>query len=175
MIVVILRHILRFIVLMLLQVLILNNVQLGTFINPFLYVLFLLGLPIQTPRLLLLALALFTGLSADMFQNTPGMHAAACLLMVYMRPRWLKIISPREGYETDAEPSIRKFGFTWFIAYTSVLVLAHHLLLFYLEVFRFSEFFDTLLRILLSSMVTLLLIILAQYIGGKPKGAQFQQ
>ncbi|MBL7924264.1 MAG: rod shape-determining protein MreD [Bacteroidia bacterium] len=170
MILAILRHIFRFLLLLAVQVIILNNVQLGTFINPFLYVLFLLSLPVQIPRLLLLAVALITGLSIDMFQNTPGMHASACLFLAYLRPAWLKIIAPRDGYESDAEPSIRKFGFTWYLAYSSLLIFMHHLLLFFLEVFRLSEFFDTLLRILLSSILTLLLVIITQYMSAKPKG-----
>lgn len=164
-----LRHLLRFILLTTIQVLLLNNVQLGTFINPFLYVLFLLTLPVNIPKTGLLPIAMLCGLTIDMFQNTPGMHASACLLMAFIRPGWLKIIAPRDGYETDAEPGIRKFGFAWYITYAAVLVLAHHTLLFFIEVFRFSEFTDTLLRIVLSSLLTLLLIIIAQYLTVRPR------
>ncbi len=164
----ILRIVLRFIVLVSLQVLVLNNVQLGGFINPYLYVLFLITLPVSTPRLLLLFVALVTGLTIDMFQNTVGMHASACLFLAFARPSWLKMIAPRDGYEADAVPSIKKFGFPWFVAYSSVLILIHHFTLFYIEVFRFSEFFSTLLRVVLSSVVTLLLVIIAQYICTKP-------
>jgi len=171
MILTILRHVLRFLLLIAMQVIILNNIQLATFINPFLYVLFLLSLPVHMPKLLLLPIALITGLSIDMFQNTPGMHAAACLLLVYIRPYWLKIISPRDGYDTDTEPSIKKLGFAWYMAYASLLVFAHHFLLFFIEVFRFSEFLDTLIRIGLSSLLTLLLIIITQYLTVRPKSS----
>lgn len=171
MILVILQQLLRFIVLVTVQVVVLNNIQLGTFINPFLYLLFLLSLPVQLPKGLLLLIAFCTGLTIDMFQNTPGMHAAACVLMAYVRPGWLKIIAPRDGYEADAEPSVRKFGFTWYLAYSALLIFVHHLLLFFLEVFRISEFTDTLLRILLSSLLTLLLVLIAQYLTMKPKNA----
>ena len=82
----ILQQFIRFLLLTAIQVVILNNVQLGTFINPFLYVLFLLTLPVNMPRLALLPIAMVTGLVIDMFQNTPGMHASACLVMAYMRP-----------------------------------------------------------------------------------------
>ncbi len=168
MIIDILRIILRFIVLVTFQVLVLNNVQLGGFINPYLYVLFLITLPISTPKLLLLFVALVTGLTIDMFQNTVGMHASACLFLAFARPGWLKMIAPRDGYEADAIPSIKKFGFRWFAAYSFVLILIHHLALFYIEVFRFSEFFSTFFRVILSSIVTLLLVIIAQYISTKP-------
>jgi hypothetical protein len=162
-------HFVRFLILTTIQVVVLNNVQLATFINPFLYVLFILTLPVNLPKLGLLPIAMLCGLTIDMFQNTPGMHASACLFMAYLRPGWLKMIAPRDGYESDAEPGLRKFGFVWYISYASVMVLAHHFLLFFLEVFRFSEFFDTLLRILLSSILTLLLIIIAQYLTVRPR------
>jgi rod shape-determining protein MreD len=168
MIIEILRYALRFVLLIAIQVLVLNNVELGGFINPFLYVLFLITLPIQTPRLLLLFVAFITGLTIDMFQNTMGMHASACLVLAFLRPGWLKTIAPRDGYDADAVPSIKKFGAQWFIVYSFVLVLFHNTILFYIEVFRFSEFFSTLIRVLLSSLVTMILIIIAQYLTTRP-------
>ena len=170
MIIEILIIIIRFIILAGVQVLVLNNLQLGGLINPYLYVLFLLTLPVRTPRILMLFIALTTGLVIDMFMNTMGMHAAACLLLGFVRPSWLKIMSPRDGYETDAVPGIRKFGFQWFLVYSSVMVLVHHTFLFYIEVFRFSEFFYTFLRVILSSIVTMILIIISHYLFSKPEG-----
>jgi rod shape-determining protein MreD len=164
MIIEILGIFLRFIILIAVQVLILNNIQLGGFINPFLYVMFILMLPVRMPRALLLIVSLLAGLTVDVFMNTMGLHAAASLLMGYLRPGWLRILAPRDGYDSDAVPSIRNYGFQWFMVYASVLVLAHHMMLFYLEVFRFSEFFSTLLRVILSTLVTLLLITLSQYL-----------
>ena len=160
----------RFIAFVGIQVLVLNNIQLGGFINPFLYVLFLLTLPVKIPKVLFMFIAIVTGLTVDMFMNTMGMHAAACLLLGYLRPGWLKVISPRDGYDTDAIPGIKQFGFQWFLLYSSVLILAHHFFLFYIEVFRFSEFFSTFIRVILSSIATLLLVIIAQFLFSKPEG-----
>ncbi len=126
-------------------------------------------LPVKLPKSLLLVVAFFTGLIIDMFSNTMGMHAAACVVMGYIRPGWLRVLAPRDGYESDALPSVKNYGFQWFIVYASVMVLAHHFALFYLEVFRFSEFFSTFLRVILSTLVTLLLIILSQYLFTKPE------
>lgn len=165
----ILRILLRFIVLVAVQVLVLNNVELGGYINPLLYVLFLLTLPVKTPRVLLLLVAMATGLTIDMFQNTMGMHASACLFLAYVRPGWLKIIAPRDGYDSESIPTIRQFGFRWFLAYAAVLVFVHHFFLFFIEVFRMSEFMNTLLRILLSTVVTLLLIMLSQFMTMRPE------
>lgn len=165
----IIRMIFRFAILVAIQVLVLNNIQLGGFINPFLYVLFLLTLPVNIPKVMLLIVAMGCGLVIDMFQNTVGMHASACLVLAYVRPGWLKIIAPRDGYDTDAVPSIRQFSFGWFLAYSALLVFVHHFALFFIEVFRLSEFWNTLLRIVLSSAVTLLLIIIVQFLTYRPE------
>ncbi len=167
MIIEILKIVFRFIILIAVQVLVLNHIEISGYINPFLYVLFILMLPIRTPRLVLLIIAFATGITVDLFTNTTGMHAAACVLVAYFRPGWLKIIAPRDGYDPEAVPSVKQFGFQWFIIYSSVMVLVHHVVLFYIEVFRFSEFFSTLIRALLSTVITLLLIIITQYLFTK--------
>jgi len=160
----ILKNILRFFLLIIFQVLILNNVQLGAFFNPYLYVFFILMLPLETPGWLLLVLSFIMGLCIDMFSNTVGMHIAACTIMAFCRPYLLKMISPREGFERGSKISIRKFGINWFITYAGILILLHHTVLFYLEIFRFSAFFSTLLRVILSSAFTLCLVIVTEYL-----------
>ncbi len=169
MIINILQIILRFIVLVAIQVLILNNIQLGGVINPYLYVLFLLTLPVQTPKVLLLFIGFTLGISIDMFQNSTGIHAFACVLIAFARPAWLKLVAPRDGFEPDESPGIKKFGFRWFLVYASVLVLVHHLVIFNLEIFRFSDFWNTQLRVLYSSIFTIVLIIISQYLMHRPQ------
>lgn len=155
-------NIVRFITLFLFQVLILNNIQLSGYINPYLYVLFILMLPFETPRWVLLISAFFMGLSIDMFTHTPGLHAAATTFMAFIRPGLISMLSSNKEIEPGTNPDIRVFGFVWFMAYASILVLLHHLVLFYLEVFRFSDFFTTMSRVLISSVVTIILIMLTQ-------------
>ena len=167
MIIEILKIVFRFIILIAVQVLVLNHVEISGYINPFLYVLFILMLPVRTPRIVLLIIAFATGITVDLFTNTTGMHAAACVLVAYFRPGWLKIIAPRDGYDPEAVPSVKQFGFQWFIIYSTVMVIVHHVVLFYIEVFRFSEFFSTFLRAIISAAVTLLLIIITQYLFTK--------
>ena len=168
----IIRIALRFFVLILVQVLLLNNIQLGGYINPYLYVLFILLLPLETPNWLLLLLAFILGLGIDMFTNTMGMHAAACVFMAYCRPYITKLISPRDGYDMDTPPTLQNLGLNWFLTYSIVLVLLHHLFLFYIEVFRLHEFFSTLLRVLLSSILTVTLILISQYLFYKTKAGK---
>ena len=160
---------LSFFVLVFVQVLILNNIRLGGYINPYLYVLFILFLPLEIPNWFLLLLAFVLGLAIDMFSNTMGMHAAASVFMAFCRPQVLRIISPRDGYESGKSPTISTMGLNWFFAYSSILVVLHHIALFYIEVFRFSEFFPTLGRVLLSSILTIALILISQYLFYKTK------
>lgn len=158
----------RFIVLMLVQVVVLNNIQFSGYINPFVYIMFIMMLPVRLPKALLLVIAFVTGLVVDMFSNTMGMHAAACVFMAFTRPSVLKLLAPRDGYEAESSPSARELGFTWFLIYAAILTLIHHFVLFYIEVFRFSEFLSTFLRVILSSAATLIVIMISQYLFGKP-------
>lgn len=160
----------RFLILMAVQVIVLNNIQFSGFINPFVYIMFIMMLPVRIPKSLLLVIAFVTGLTVDVFSNTMGMHAAACVFMAYLRPSLLRIMAPRDGYETESSPSVRELGFTWFLIYAAAATFIHHFILFYIEVFRFSEFFTTFLRVLLSSIATLLTIMISQYLFGKPTG-----
>ena len=160
----ILDNLLRFIALTLIQVFVLNNIQLSGFINPYLYILFILLLPFETPKWLLIILAFLQGLTIDLFVQTPGMHAAACVFMAYLRPFILSTISSKKDYEPGISASIQDLGFAWFISYAGILTLAHHFVLFSVEVFHFSEFLITLQRIVYSTIVTLFLIIISQYV-----------
>lgn len=157
------RNILIFAILVLIQVLIFNNIQLSGYINPYIYILFILLLPFDTPGWLLLLLGFLMGLSIDIFTDTLGMHTIATTLIAFLRPYVLDIIAPRDGYETGTNPRIAYYGFSWFFKYAAILVVIHHFVLFYIEVFRFGGFFSTLFRVILSSAVTLLIIILSQY------------
>lgn len=165
----VLSNILRFVSLLLVQVTILNNIGLHNFINPYLYVLFILLLPLDTPKWMLLFLGFLIGMAVDLFSNTAGMHTAASTFMAFCRPLTLNFVTPRGGYEHEQIPGLKTMGARWFITYASILVVLHHLLLFNIEIFRFSEFFVTLVRVILSSAFTILLIILSQYLFSKGK------
>lgn len=165
----IIRNIIRFILLVGVQVLIINNIELGRFINPFLYVLFIIILPFETPKWAVLLSSFLIGITMDMFSDTGGMHAAACVFMGYLRPGILKLFSPREGYEFGTQPTVQYLGVPWFLSYSGILVFAHHLILFFIEIFRFSEFFSTFFRVIVSTIFTIFLIIVTQYLFYRKK------
>ncbi len=159
----ILRFGLIFILLILLQVVFFNNIQFSGYVNPYVYIMFILLLPVEIPSWILLLLSFITGIIVDFFSGSPGMHTSATVLAGFVRPYVLSIVSPRDGYEGRSEPSMLDYGFRWFLIYTVLIVLVHHTALFYLEVFRFSDFFRTFLRVLLSSFFTVTFILLLEF------------
>ncbi|MDO9186491.1 MAG: rod shape-determining protein MreD [Bacteroidia bacterium] len=168
----IIRNIVRFAILVGIQVLVIKNIELGRFINPFIYVLFIIGLPFETPKWLLLFSGFAMGITIDLFYDTAGMHAAACVFIAYLRPGLLKLFSPRDGYEFGTQPTIQYLGIPWFLSYSGILILLHHLILFYIEVFRFSEFFSTFFRVIVSSVFTVLLVVISQYLFHRKKAQE---
>ena len=165
----IIRNIIRYAILVGVQVLIIKNIELGRFINPFVYVLFIIGLPFETPKWLLLLSAFVMGITIDMFYDTAGMHAAACVFIAYIRPGVLKLFSPRDGYEFGTQPTIQYLGVPWFLSYSAILIVLHHFILFYIEIFRLSEFFSTFFRVIISSIFTILLVVISQYLFNRKK------
>lgn len=158
------RNLVRFAVLVLVQVLILNNIQISGYLNPYIYILFILLLPFETPNWLLLVVAFTLGLSIDLFSQTPGIHAFATVFLAFFRPFVLNILSPRDGYGSGTYPRIYYYGFEWFVKYSLILVFLHHFVLFFAEVFRLSGFFHTLLRVAASTLFSTLIIVISQYL-----------
>ena len=159
----VLRFCLIFVLLILLQVLLFNNIEFSGYVNPYVYVMFILLLPIEIPSWLLLLLSFGTGLIIDFFSGSPGMHTSSTVLIGFVRPYVLRLVSPRDGYESGSDPSMLAYGFRWFATYTLFMVLIHHTALFYLEVFRFADFFRTLLRVILSTLFSTGFILLIEF------------
>lgn len=158
------KNIGRFAVLLLLQVLIVKNINLGRYFIFFPYVLFILLLPFNTSRPLVLLVAFVYGLCIDLFYDTQGMHASACVFMGLARGFVLKLLAPREGYDESNKPTLAYMGAAWFTSYALSLIFLHHLLLFYLEAFSFYEFFRTFLRAICSTIATFAFVYMLQFL-----------
>jgi len=162
----VLQNIFRFVLLVLFQVLVLNNIQFLGYINPYLYIFFILALPVQLPRWFLLILAFTLGLTIDAFSNTMGMHAFATVFVAFFREGIIKLFTNiEEG--NNPTPSFHTFGVSAYVKYVVLMVIIHHTILFILEAFSFYNFWIMLAKILLSSMVTILLILGIQSIKTK--------
>ncbi|ADQ80196.1 rod shape-determining protein MreD [Paludibacter propionicigenes WB4] len=163
---IVLQNIIRFILLVLLQVLVLNNIQFLGYINPYLYILIILAFPVQMPRWLTLILAFGLGLIIDAFANTMGMHAFATVLVAFLRNGIIKLFtSIEEG--NNPTPSFYSFGVSAYVKYVVLLVLIHHATLLMLEAFSFVNFGITLTKIILSTAVTVLMILGIQSLSKK--------
>ncbi len=160
-----LKNILRFILLILLQVYVLNNVPpLHQFIVPYLYFLFILWLPFNINRFWLLAIGFGTGLTLDYFTGTMGLHAAPCTLIAYLRPYILNILIPQNTIEQSyAEPSFKSMGFAPYALYIVLFTIMHHAYLTIIEWLNFHENIVFFLgKVLGTTAVSLLLITITE-------------
>ena len=159
----IIKYGLMFICLVLLQVLILNHIQFSGFVNPYIYILFVLLLPTNSPRYAVLILAFLLGITIDIFSSSLGIHAFATVFAAYLRPFVIRLISNREE-DMSEYPGLMQNKAGWFLSYVTIMVVIHHSVLFYLEVFTFANFIGTLYRVFLSSVFSIFAIVLSQFI-----------
>jgi hypothetical protein len=159
-----------FLLFFMLQIFLFQNISLSSYAFCFIYIGFILSLPIDTPHLLLMIIGMGIGLIIDIFYSTLGIHTASCVLVAYMRPHIINILTPRGGYDAGAQLSISSLGFQWILTYATILIFIHHLALFFLESWGFNAFFFTLLKTLCSSFFTLTVFILFQYLIYSPRG-----
>ena len=158
------RNILRFIGLFILQVLIIDNIRLGNFIHPCVYVLYVMLLPFDTPKWKLLINGFLIGFAVDIFNGTPGLNAAATVLMAFFRPNIINLTARKSDIEGKIAPSVSEMGLQWFFLYMVLLLIIHNFALFMLEAFSFRLIGLVLLETLLSVIMSSFVIILVIYI-----------
>ena len=158
------RNIIRFIALVVMQVLVFDNIRLGNYIHPYIYVFFIMLLPFDTPKWRLLVEGFVIGMLVDLFNGTPGLNAAATVFMAYMRPYIIGITTRKSDIEDKTAPSVSEMGLQWFLLYGLLLLLLHNLFLFWLEAFSIRLLGTVLLQVLLSAPFSLFVIILIIYV-----------
>ena len=154
----VLQNIVSFVVLVLVQVLVLNNVHFMGYVNPYVYILFILLLPVHLSRHFTLILAFVLGLIIDTFSNTYGMHAFSTVLIAYLQTFAINLYANIEE-DTNPIPSFKAFGVFAFSKYVITLVFIHHASFFLLEIFSFAEFGHTLLRIVFNTLITTVVLL----------------
>ncbi len=155
---------LRFIALLLLQVLVLNQIEIGFGIQLMAYPLFILLLPVEMGVVVQMAIAFVLGILIDAMSNTYGLHASSLLVVAYLRPAIFKLFAPRDGYDPLMETNIFNMGTMWFLKAFGILIAVHHLWFFMLEMFKLNELLYVLQKTALSVPISFLICILLQYL-----------
>lgn len=155
-------NIFRFILLLTVQIIVFNNINFMGYVSPFPYLLFIILYPVNGNKSGLLLASFLLGLTMDMFSNSGGIHAAACLALAYYRPYIFKFsFGLSYEYQTIKLNDVltpERFSFIM------LSVVIHHFTLFILEAFQFSFFWDILLRTLLSTVFTIIICIIIIYL-----------
>ena len=151
-------YILLFIVLSLVQIFLLNNLVVGSFLCPLIYIAFIILMRLDTMPIVMLGCSLAMGMVMDMTMGVAGINTIATLLIGFLRPSLIRLVSTREDLREDGIPSPERMGTTLFWSYLVVMVLLHHTVFFSLEALSWGFFLRTVGRILLSSFATLLLV-----------------
>lgn len=158
------RNIIRFVALLAVQVLVLDNIYFGGHISPMLYTLFILMLPNRLGKIYMLLIAFATGLSVDICSNMLGFHACASTIMAFCRITFADRIITRGDDITIDMPSIFTVAPQYFIYYSMLLIFIHALVFFLLDYFKMTEIFNILLSALLTTVATLVLVVVWQLI-----------
>jgi rod shape-determining protein MreD len=145
-------------------VLIIDNIRLGNFIHPCVYVLYVMLLPFDSPKWRLMVNGFLIGFAVDLFNGTPGLNAAATVLMAYFRPNIISLTTRKSDIDGKTYPSVDEMGLQWFFVYSILLLIIHNFTLFMLEAFSFRLFGLVLLETLLSVIISSLVIVLVIYI-----------
>jgi len=148
----------------LVQVLLVRNLVLFDSAFCFVYIAFILLLPIEAGPLMLMSLGFLSGLTIDIFYDSLGIHAAASVLTAYLRTHWIGLLTPRGGYEQGMAISVKSMGLEWFATYSFLLIFLHHTTLFFLEAASTEWFLYTLGKVFFSSLLTFIMVIIFQYL-----------
>lgn len=158
------KNIVRFALFILFQVFILNEVPpLHQWIIPYIYFLYILWLPFNTNRFVLLLISFAFGLTLDYFTGSAGLHAAPCVLIAYLRPFLLNLLIPQDTTEHSyLEPSIKSMGWAPYSLYVALLTFIHHFLLVLIEWLQFGNFVYFIGKVAATTAVSLLLIFITE-------------
>lgn len=158
------RNTIRFILFILVQYYVLFQIRpLHEFVVPYIYYLYVLWLPFSMGRMSLMLLSFLFGLTLDYFTQTPGLHAAACTLIAYLRGFVVNIMIPQEGAEQNYKsPSPVSMGWAPYTIYVLVLTLLHHTYLVFLEWLQFGSFLFFLGKVLATTGISLMLVLITE-------------
>ena len=152
------KVIIYFVCCVLLQVLIFNNIYFLRLATPFIYLLFIIKLPLSIPSSFVTVISFLMGFTIDLFSNTPGMHAAACTLVGFARSYIVEGLFIGKDLPESGAPSFALFTKWGYFRYLTMLVLIQNVMLFFVESFTLFDPIYLLLRVGGSTILTVLLL-----------------
>lgn len=162
------RYGISVVAIILLQVLILAKFVPGWSVHIMVYPMLIIALPFNTKPIWLMLAGFLIGISVDAFTDTFGLHASAAVLVAYLRPELMKIISPREGYDMLLSPNVKDMGFRWYTLILLIALSVHHLWFFAFESFNLYDFGFILLKTVVSVVASILVALTIQFVFYKP-------
>lgn len=156
------KYVLWFLLTVLTQIFIFDKMLFpGGFVISF-YVLFIMILPFQVGKILLMTIALILGLTVDAFNDTFGLHASAAVFLAWIRPYIFKWFEPVIGYGENQRPNLIDMGLSWLLKVYVLALLGFNLWFYSLSFLRMIGPWFTLQKVLLSTVSTLLIILVLQ-------------
>ena len=157
-------NITRFIVLLFVQVLLLNQIEIGFGIQLMVYPLFIFLLPMKMNRITLLFLAFMFGIFIDAFSNTYGLHTSAILLFAFLKPMIFNLFYNQDDFDPSIEMNVLNMGIIWYVKVFGTLLFIHHFWFFFIEMFQLNKIGFVFQKTLLSLPLSFLISILLQYL-----------
>jgi hypothetical protein len=162
-------HFISFFIYLILQVVLMKQLVLFNTAFCFIYIAFILFLPIETTTIMLMILGFILGFTIDIFYDSLGIHAAALVLVGFLRNIWLSRLTPQGGYDAGEGPTLAANGVQWFVIYTLPMIFVHHFALFFIEAGGFGLLWYTFSKVFFSTIFTFLILLLLQYLLPKQR------
>jgi len=156
------KYIISFILLILLQIFVFNKINMLGFITPMIYIVFIFSLPFQTPRWAVILLGFLIGLAVDFFTGIVGINALATLIIAFIRPSIIRIITLRVELEEHLLPIYQDMKFAWYLQYAFLLTFIHHFVYFFVDALSFNNFWRIMIVILSNTAFSVICIFIIQ-------------
>ncbi|PKP28492.1 MAG: rod shape-determining protein MreD [Bacteroidetes bacterium HGW-Bacteroidetes-19] len=154
----------RFFIFVVLQLLVFNNIKFLGYINPQIYIIFLLLLPLELKKWVQYIIAFLTGLLIDMFFQTFGIHALSSLIIIFIRPYLVFFLNGFKPNDGVFKPLPGFKDFKWIAFYVGIMAFVHQFLITLIETFNMSDFFHIIWVTILNTFFTTILIVCIEYL-----------
>ncbi len=162
----IISNVLRFLVLLIVQIVICQHVCLFGYMTPALFLLALFLLPLELPLSLQYFIGFATGFVVDAFAHTLGVSSFSCTLIMFLRPFIVRFLngSNINRFENIDRPVPGVKDFRWILLYTFILTAIYQIVSVLLGTMTFKNFGHTLMVILGNTVFTVFVILCVEYV-----------